>query len=139
MRNLRLYRRMDSTKISLVWNCNKWKQIRENDLMSAHHCILFSIIFQASTNQYKLKLEFRKRCVRTIIQKFLFQKKIYRSSPKTINLMGRPTNHGENLNTNPNLIFSYLNRTRNLHLQRRKTSATKSLVSKYSKWKQRNE
>jgi len=64
---------------------------------------------------------------------------IYKSSPKTFNLTGRSTNHGENLKTNPDLIFSHLNWIRNLHLQRRKASATKSQVSKYNKGKQIHE
>ena len=63
----------------------------------------------------------------------------YRSSPKTFDLIGRSTNHGENLETNLHLIIMQPNQTRNLHLQRRKASATKSLVLKCNKRKQRHE
>jgi hypothetical protein len=42
-------------------------------------------------------------------------------------------NHDENLNTNPQIKLSRLSRIRNLHLQGRKASATKSLVSKQNK------
>jgi hypothetical protein len=58
---------------------------------------------------------------------------LYKSSPKTFNFMGRSTNHGDNLNTNPQSILPQLSRIRNLHLKRRKASATKSLVSSLNK------
>jgi len=53
--------------------------------------------------------------------------------------MRTSTNHGENLKTNPHLIITHPNQIRNLHLQRRKASAKKSLVSKCNKRRQRQE
>jgi hypothetical protein len=50
---------------------------------------------------------------------------LYQSSPKTFNLMGRSTNHGQNLKTNTHLIITHANLMMNLHFQRRKTSVTK--------------
>jgi len=33
-------------------------------------------------------------------------KQLYKSSPKTFDLMGRSINHGENVKTNPTLLFN---------------------------------
>jgi len=57
------------------------------------------------------------------------EEQLYKSSPKTFDLMRRSTNHGENLKTNPHHILSHCNRMRNLHLQRRRVQP-QSLVSK---------
>jgi len=51
---------------------------------------------------------------------------LYKSSPKTFDLMRKFTNHGENLKTNPSLIIiTHPDQIRNLHFQKRKASATK--------------
>jgi len=50
------------------------------------------------------------------------KEQLYKSSANTFDLMGRSTNHGENLKTNPHFILFDFIRIWNLHLQRRRVS-----------------